>query len=368
MRRFGPAIALSLLILVTAPVMVQIRRLFFDLFPGTAARLLMLAFAALLALAMLWAVARIDRHRPLRYAGLVLVLGLLWLQTWGFSQADPVVSLVERVHVVEYGLLAVLLYRAWRPAGGVEACLLVFLWATFAGTADEWVQWFFPQRVGEIRDVAINAAAAATGVLFALCLWPPAGRWRATAAGWRRIRRSAALVLLNAGFFVYAAHLGYEIYDPQIGRFRSWHTADQLRALAAERAVAWDVPQPPTGRELCCKQDYYLTEAARHHQHRNESFRAGLYVLAWHADQILQRYYAPYLDKRQANGRTPRARPDMRRELDRAAARADPSTYYSPVLRDRIFVRPSKAVFLALLLPACAGLWLLPAARDQRGA
>jgi len=70
-------------------------------------------------------------------------------------------------HVFGYGLLSVLLFRAWRetlPALGDPKW--TFRWATIAvlGTAlvaslDEWHQSFLPTRTGTPRDVALDTCA-----------------------------------------------------------------------------------------------------------------------------------------------------------------------------------------------------------------
>lgn len=80
------------------------------------------------------------------------------------------VSPVERTHLFEYGLLAVLLYEAAaerRRAGGrtpSPALVAVALTATL-GWGDEAIQSYLPGRVYDLRDVGVNALAGlvATG-------------------------------------------------------------------------------------------------------------------------------------------------------------------------------------------------------------
>ena len=71
-------------------------------------------------------------------------------------------------HVFGYGLLCILLFRAWRetlpsPVGAKWT----LRWATIAvvGTAlvaslDEWHQSFIPTRTGTVRDVILDTSAA----------------------------------------------------------------------------------------------------------------------------------------------------------------------------------------------------------------
>jgi VanZ family protein len=81
-------------------------------------------------------------------------------------------------HVVGYGTLSILLFRAWRVTLPVRANVKwTFRWANIAilGTAlvaslDEWHQSFIPSRTGTVRDVLLDTCAGiATQVL--VLLW-----------------------------------------------------------------------------------------------------------------------------------------------------------------------------------------------------
>lgn len=71
----------------------------------------------------------------------------------------------ERVHLVQYGLLAVLVTR-WRRAGSAAQSQgwrlhgVAWVLVAVAGVGDEMIQWWLPDRVGDLRDVALNAWAA----------------------------------------------------------------------------------------------------------------------------------------------------------------------------------------------------------------
>lgn len=358
MRRFLPALLLSFALLAVAPFFRELRDLVFRLFPAAGVRLLAAVFALVLLALLVLAVRRIRDRRALRFGGLALVLVLLWAQATGFTRPDLAaaiaaqVNVAERFHIVAYGLLAILYYRAFAAAGGLAAAAAAILAAVLVGTADEGLQWLVPRRVGELRDVLMNATAGVTGTLFALCVWPPA-TWRLSAAQGARLLATAAAAVLALGLFVDRAHLGYRIDDPQAGAFRSWFNAAQLRALAADRARAWQVPAPPTNQEVLAFEDRYLSEAGMHEQHRNERFAAGAYVMAWRANRILERYYYPHLDKRGGRKRlTPR---QIARMETAGAHRRDPAGYLSPVLAGRVVVYP-KPRFRLLLAMAVAAL------------
>ena len=100
---------------------------------------------------------------------------------FGLSQASfPTVHFFIRKsgHVFGYGLLSILLFRAWRetlPALGNPQW--TFRWANIAvlGTAlvaslDEWHQSYIPSRTGSIHDVILDTCAG-IGAQILLILW-----------------------------------------------------------------------------------------------------------------------------------------------------------------------------------------------------
>jgi len=359
-KRFLPAILLAAFIVLTAPFVGLLRDRLFAAFAEGAVRTLAFLLAALAGAMFLFALARIRDHRLLRYGGLGLVGVLLWVQSAGFRTALATVNVAEKIHVVEYGLLAWILYRGYRqrdeeravegkPVHDLGLLLFPILWVTFAGTLDEGMQWLVETRLGEIRDVALNILSGLCGLLFALCLEPPAAfHWRPK--HWRPLTDTAALVLFTTGMFFNFANLGYLIEDPEIGRFRSWHSAEGLRQAAAERTASW-AKNPPGDASSWNLEDLFLSEAGWHTRHRNSSYEHGLYGLAHHANRILEKYYQPYLDleefRQTGNRRFP---PHALGKLQKEAPQLDPETYLSPVLEQRIYTWPSRSIFLSVLL------------------
>ena len=102
---------------------------------------------------------------------------------------------VEAVHVVEYGVLGVLALRALGHRGR-DALLAptAVLLAASVGAVDELLQWLAPNRVGDLRDISVNAIAAAGGpALLAFGVRPAWARMRASP---HSARRFAALLAL----------------------------------------------------------------------------------------------------------------------------------------------------------------------------
>ena len=242
--------------------------------------------------AIVFAFFRIRERRRARFALLVVALvfggGYMWLNATPFAE----VNAVERVHFVEYGVIAFLYYRALRGAGDVSIVVVPLLLAFMVGTFDEWLQWFIPVRVGEAHDVFLNLASIACGLLFALALQPPESfSWAPRPGTRRRIAVAAAIVWIVLALFVSQVHLGYENHVDGVGAFRSHYTVDRLIELQKDRRNRWDANPPRTLRRLS-QEDQYLDEGIWHVRRRNLASPRE----AWHENLILERFFAPVID------------------------------------------------------------------------
>ncbi|HOO78715.1 MAG TPA: VanZ family protein [bacterium] len=108
---------------------------------------------------------------------------LLWIRPWRMPAkrasvflavlaAGAAVALLvpaypeERIHLLEYALVGWLAYAGLsRPANPVEWIAVPVLFGVFLGAADELVQFYLPDRVGDFRDVVFNSCGSAWGVL-----------------------------------------------------------------------------------------------------------------------------------------------------------------------------------------------------------
>ena len=212
------------------------------------------------------------------------------------STGNPDVDLVEAFHFVEYGVVTWLFYRVWRRRPDVSAIVLTVCAGLAVGIADEWVQWFVPGRVGEIHDVLLNAVAIVCGLLVSMAIDPP------VALSWPRPRsaRFALGLVIGCLFtavagFVDQVHLGYEINDGNGPLFRSQSDVQALARAAEERAVRWQTSPPP--ERGFTREDHYLSEGLWHVQRRNLSVSARDWWSAWNENVILERFYAPVLDR-----------------------------------------------------------------------
>ena len=361
MRPFLPAILLVTLIAVTAPFLGTIRHAIFDKVPDLALGVLFIALALPMVGLLIYAVLRIRAGWRWQLPGLGLSAVLLaWqLHITKGDHGDITVSLVERVHIVEYGLLAWLLYRAFLAVGVRDASLLVLpLWGVAVGASvDEGAQFLASNRIGDIRDVGLDLVAGAWGLVLSLCLDPPDRfSWRIEKPRW--VTDGLALAVLAMGGFFSVAHLGYWIHDPEIGSFRSWHTPEELIAAAEDRAQRWVEEKPQISPMHL--EDLYLTEAGWHLGHRNRTYSIGQLDWALSANRILEKYYAPYLDLEDF-AKTGRRRysPRMLETFEGVEPR-DPAEYTSPVLGRRLYTWPSRGTFQLLVGGAVLLLWGWP--------
>ena len=115
--RFLPPLLLFALILAAAPAIGQLRDLIFNALPGSGPKAVLAFLGVVGAAVVLWTMRRIHAGpaelRRRRHGGLVAAAVLVWLQGVGFSTDLATVNAAEKVHLLEYGLLALLFYRAF---------------------------------------------------------------------------------------------------------------------------------------------------------------------------------------------------------------------------------------------------------------
>jgi hypothetical protein len=291
--RLVVAVAASILVVLGAPYTGQIRGAIQDALPGHYRLVIGGIVLAAVVLAVVWALINIKERRRQRYGCLALAVGSGALYAWVTATGNANVDVVERFHLVEYGALTWLYYRAWQWRGDLTSLAFPAL-ATFAvGIFDETLQWLVPARVGELRDVLLNAVSIACGLVFSLGLEPPTGvRWWPDRRGRRALAGFASAVTVTLAAFFHAVHLGHEINDPQVGEFFSRYSAEELLRASRDRAVWWQ-SAPPRELHRTSIEDHYLAEGVWHVQRRNEVEDAQR---VWHENLILEKYFAPVLD------------------------------------------------------------------------
>lgn len=165
-RRLWLAVAMTVGLLLAALYPMQ-----FVLDALRARSLLRLTIAALFLLCAAAVLGALARARAPLLAWMVVALAGVVYAALALAMEVP----QERLHLVEYGALALLLRSAIaesvarRPVA--DRVSNVDVWALAAATAigwlDEGVQGILPNRIYDLRDVAFNALAAALALLAA---------------------------------------------------------------------------------------------------------------------------------------------------------------------------------------------------------
>ena len=290
--RFALAIGVAAAIILSAPFTQQLFGRLGAALPGGQFRAIGVAATAVPAAMLLFvAFRRIRERRMARY--LTLACGISAAAAYTVLNE---LSFTEAFHFVEYGVLALLFYWAWCRRNDGSRFVLPIVAGTIAGIVDELFQWFIPLRVGEARDVALNAVALGCGVLFGFALDPPPGTQLSVhRRSWPAVVLWTAAAFVLFGSFVQLAHTGYEITDDEAGTFESRYTRADLVAIGRDRAAQWRVRAPVTLRRMS-REDQFLTEGVWHVQERNRLWAADDLFGAWRENLILEKYYAPVLD------------------------------------------------------------------------
>jgi hypothetical protein len=347
------ALAASVLIVVSAPFIGEIRAGLRAALPGQYVPIIASIVAASVLIALGAAISRIRTRRLVRYAfiGLALAIGVAYGYVTRTGNVE--IDAAEQFHFVEYGLLAMLLYGGWRLLPDVRVLLLPLAAGTVVAVLDEWFQWFIPSREGELRDVLLDVVAVACGLLVAVgaylplrMAWPSERRARVVAAS------AISVVALTTGAFIATVHMGHEIRDAEAGSFRSHFTPAQLERLSLLREGVWS-RQPPGEQPLISREDQYLTEARWHIQRRNQLMSEQDPGSAWKENLIVERFFGPVLTL---------AMPDARWPADAkaAAAKAVPAdrAYVSDAEPYPIYTWPR--LLLWLVVAAILGAAWLP--------
>lgn len=317
---------------------------------------------------VVWVVRSARRLRWKNW--IAMALGLLWaaVQATALARGRPEESALERMHLVLYGVVALLLYRAFLRGGrsSIAAAFSAAVLTSLVGLADEFVQWLVWVRVGDAYDCLLNTSAAGCGVVFAVGLFgfdasaPDRKEARALAGIW-------VLLVLAAGGMVQLANLGRVIEDPELGQFRSYYSADRLERLNENRRTRWATKLPPMRPFQPWQiQDHFLNEATWHVQARNEAFDAEDWPTAAAEEAILNRYYPVVLELQTPEGHLRYAFPPDRVQRLQQEGAAPIPTYESSAGGSRVWIWPrflAPVLFLLALLPAVP----LFMARPSRG-
>ncbi|NCF37689.1 MAG: hypothetical protein GWP56_15130 [Gammaproteobacteria bacterium] len=302
----------------------------------------------------------------------------------------------EAIHVSEYGILGLLVYRALtHRVRDFSIYLMAALVVAMIGVIDEYIQWLTPSRVFDLRDIRTNAIAGALSQLaIFLGLRPSIIHGMPAAINWSRLcyLGIAALALLALGFMNtpqriawYATNLpplaylmdsksvmveyGYRYEDPDTGIFRSRFSEAQLQRLDQQRGaeVAGILDRYIRGigyREFqsiyTVPRDAYAHEAGVHlfrrefHLDRareNSPEKQHHYQVAYRENQILKKYFSTALNHSRHDWN-----PETEREVE---PNADKTFLYESAVSKGLITSLSQSQVLALFAAVSVLLWLV---------
>lgn len=365
-RRLTLATAVSAALVLAAPYVGLVRGQIRTAFPGQFGTIIDGVVLAALLAAIAWAFARIRSNRLARYGAIALGLAAGAAYSRATDSPDPAVRAVEHFHFVEYGLITLLYYRAWRPRLDVSALVLPALAPFLVGIADEAVQWYIPARVGELRDVVLNGVAIGCGLLFAVGFEPPAPFTRGWRPGsWRVTANAIAATVVALAAFVHLVHLGVEIRDEAIGTFGSRYTAGELAGLSSERAGRWTSAPPASRPPRLSREDQYMTEGLQHVQARNSAWDTGDAFTAWRENLLLEKWFAPVLNTPSNVSVTGhRWSPEHRADAAARAQGTEGRPFTSRAYPYPLYYWPGFRLWLGALV--LAGVFVLTGLEDER--
>jgi len=131
-------------------------------------------FEVLIGIIFLLSAAGLIRY--LKRAGLGKAKLAIFLVVFvaGFLFAWHLDILVERIHLLEYGLLGWLAFRDGLRVekGIIKASIFSAFFILAVSIVDETFQWWLPYRVGDVRDVVFNEVGGLWGMsLFSVAEW-----------------------------------------------------------------------------------------------------------------------------------------------------------------------------------------------------
>jgi hypothetical protein len=246
----------------------------------------------------------------------------------------------EALHIAEYGILGLLVFRALtHRIHDFSIFIVAVLVVGIVGIVDEYIQWLTPSRYFDLRDIRTNFVAGALAQLaIATGLRPSIISGMPSALSWSRVCYFSvvALALMTIGFMNtperiawYATKVpvlsylmnsksmmveyGYIYDDPDLGVFRSRFTAEQLRQFDRDRGteVAEILDRYIRGEGYnnfqsiySVTRDAYAHEAGVHlfsrefhidRARENNDNKSKHYSIAYHENRFLERYFSSAL-------------------------------------------------------------------------
>ncbi|MBN2037804.1 MAG: VanZ family protein [Chitinispirillaceae bacterium] len=281
------------IIYATLPVVPAVRKLLVERYGYDVFNWIYVCFGSAGAAFVLYGLIKLRAKARLRYFVALLCIGSAY--SWYLVRLPYA---IERIHLLEYGVLGVLLVIACARHMCHRIAFPCAVLLTYCiGLGDETVQHFLPNRVAEIRDGITNAVSGFLGtLLFSCTMGMRPSRIPFTRMQMRILFVICCMSVATTGLFIYGAHGFGHAHASQGCRFYSSLTAEQLDRINRSPARA-------SLREMAI----YENEAKRHLFQRDFYFtndflaRDGSfyrdYALALGENRILESWYHRFLEK-----------------------------------------------------------------------
>ena len=221
------------------------------------------------------------------------------------------VRIIEFIHLFEYSLITILALRAVSVSTkGYAGYVVAFIAMYLVGLGDEAVQGYIARRVGEFRDIHINAIVAGLAIVAVRLVFSPrALSGRSELRHLRPILILMAASVIATAAFILSFHIGHRIDDERCGIFYSLYPKEEL-LRRGDRATSG--PLLPRGGSVAsaaikgywAAEDFYETEARKHQAERGKLVRQERYWEAFCEEQIRGIYFARYTDSGEWKGWT----------------------------------------------------------------
>ncbi len=222
--------------------------------------------------------------------------------------------LVEREHLIKYGFLSYLIFRAVSydikdKTAHIIACMV----GTWIGAGEELVQWQLPNRVGEIRDVILNIKSVILGQLVVAFILRPKviSQEKIPLKSINTVLIfSLITVILLASFITLVHPFGHRVIIQGCGCFVISFKPQDLKELTVEdfkvfldycnsvdaEQTAMKIRQRSLeGNSVYRAPLVYIDEANLHMGHLNKYAKQGDELKMYLEYMFLKEYYHPYM-------------------------------------------------------------------------
>lgn len=209
---------------------------------------------------------------------------------------------IEKVHFLEYGLLAIFIILAIRvDRGDAGGYLIAGLLVTLAGCIDEYIQGLLPNRVGQLSDIYLNIIAGVLSLCwYRICIKPDETRGGVRSALAVSLPLMGIIIVVIGIFNSQISEFGYLIRDEEIGDFYTRMSPEKLGKEFPEKEFFVNETAPKLYVEdystmLKIVKNKIHGEVLVHIFRRDRHVRDKDYITSYRENQILEKFFGDYI-------------------------------------------------------------------------